>query len=72
MHGNVCKTAQAKALPGPFELREIAVKFIDNYALIYAFIVPGRITVTKIPAFAMWQLRERQDCHRYALRWANP
>ena len=47
VHGNVYKTSLAKALP--FEMRENAVKFIENYALTHALVLPGRTPGTKNP-----------------------
>ena len=47
VHGNVKKTSLAKALP--LEVRANAVKFIENYALAHALVLPGRIAGTKNP-----------------------
>ena len=47
VHGNVDKTSLAKALP--FQVRENAVKFIENYALAHALVLPGRTAGTKNP-----------------------
>jgi len=47
MHGNVIKTSQSKALP--FEVRDHAVKFIENYALVNALVLPGRTAGMKNP-----------------------
>jgi len=47
VHGNVIKTALAKALS--FEVRENAIKFVENYALTNALVLPGRTAGTKNP-----------------------
>jgi len=46
-HGNVLKTSLSKALP--FEMRCDVVKFIENYALSNALVLPGRTAGTKNP-----------------------
>jgi len=45
VHGNVFKTSMAKALP--IDIRHNVVKFIENYALTHALVLPGRTPGTK-------------------------
>jgi hypothetical protein len=47
VHGNVFKTSAAKALP--LEVRQNAVKFIENYAINHALVLPGRTPGVKNP-----------------------
>jgi len=47
VHGNVEKTSLVKALS--FEVRANAVKFIENYAVTHALVLPGRTAGTKNP-----------------------
>ena len=55
VHGNVEKTSLAKSLPA--DVRVNTVKFIENYALTHALVLPGRTAETKksrCSAVALW------------------